>query len=142
MTVVSGERRFAAEPERVFELLVDPDVVVSALPAVRSHRALDGDRFEAKVKVPLPLAPSVTIHFEVLERRPPEHASVRAHGAGTDVRSAFDLAPDENGGTVMRWYTELHVVGVLGRLAGHGLDVVAHRQAERSLDAVERALSR
>jgi hypothetical protein len=29
---------------------------------------------------------------------------------------------------------------VLDRLAGHGLDALAHRQANRTLDAVERAL--
>jgi carbon monoxide dehydrogenase subunit G len=55
MSVVRGERRFAAPRERVFALLLDPNVVCSAIPAVRSHRIVDQDHFEAKVKVPLPL---------------------------------------------------------------------------------------
>ena len=139
MTVVTGERRFAAPRERVFELLADPDVVCSAIPAVRSHRVVDTDHFEAKVKVPLPLAPSITIRFEILERRPSEHAAIHAHGGGADVTSRFDLHEHEDG-TVMYWQAELDVAGVLGRLAGHGLDGVATRQAERTLDAVERSL--
>lgn len=139
MTVVHGERRFEAPRERVFELLTSPDVVLAALPAVRSHRVVGPDRWEAKVKPPLPLAPAVKIHFELVERRVPEHAELRAHGGGADVRSRFDLE-DDVGATLMRWHTELHLGGPLGVLAGHGLDAIARRQAERTLDEVTRRL--
>jgi carbon monoxide dehydrogenase subunit G len=139
MTVVRGERQFAAPRERVFALLLDPDVLCSAIPAVRSHRTVDQDHFEAKVKVPVPLSPSVTVRFEVVERRTAEHARLRAHGGGADVSSTFDLA-DHDGGTLMHWQAELHVAGLLDRVVGHRLDAVAARQASRTLDAVERAL--
>jgi carbon monoxide dehydrogenase subunit G len=139
VAVVEGQRRFAAPPGRVFALLTDPDVIASAVPAVRGHTVIDADHWEAKVKPPLPLAPSVTIRFEVFDRRPPEHAALHARGGGADVRSTFDLSADGEA-TVMRWRTELHLSGLLERLAGHGLDALARRQAERTLDAVERAL--
>jgi uncharacterized protein len=139
VTVVSGERRFAAPPERVFELLTDPAVIAEALPAVRSHEVVDADHWLAKVKPPLPLAPSLTIRFDVIERRPPSHAGLRAHGPGADVTSTFDLAAD-GAGTLMRWRAEVSLSGVLAKLGGHGLDLVARRQAERTLDAVDRAL--
>jgi carbon monoxide dehydrogenase subunit G len=139
VTVVQGERRFEAPRERVFELLTSPDVVLAALPAVRSHRVVAADRWEAKVKPPLPLAPSVTIRFELVERRPPEHAELRAHGGGADVRSTFDLE-DVGGATLMRWHTDLKLGGPLGMVAGPGLDAVARRQAERTLDEVTRRL--
>jgi carbon monoxide dehydrogenase subunit G len=137
--VIEGERRFPASPERVFELLTDPDVIASALPAVRSHRVVDEDHWEAKVKPPLPLTPSLTIRFEVQERHPSTHAALRAHGPGADVLSRFDLEPVADG-TRMRWRTELALTGVIARIAGHGVDAVARRQAERTLDAVGRAL--
>lgn len=139
MHVVEGERRFPAPPERVFELLTSPDVIASAMPAVRSHEVDDPDHWRAKVKPPLPLAPTLTIHFEVLDRRPPGHAALHAHGGGADVTSTFDLAED-SGGTVMRWRTELQLSGLLGKLAGPGLDAVAQRQAQRTLDEVTRRL--
>jgi carbon monoxide dehydrogenase subunit G len=140
MAVVRGERLFAAPRERVFALLADPDIVCSAIPAVRSHRLVDDDHFEAKVKAPVPLAPSVTIRFEVLERRPSEHAAIHAHGGGANVTSTFDLHEHEDG-TMMYWLADFEIAGVLGRLVGHGLDGVAARQAARTLDAVERALA-
>jgi uncharacterized protein len=140
MTVVTGERSFAAPPERVFAALVDPKVVVSAIPAVRDHKVLDDSHWEARVKPPIPLAPKLTVRFEVLERRPSEHASLRAHGGGADVASTFDLAADGEG-TAMTWRAEIHLSGALDRIVGGGLDAVARRQAERTLDAVERALA-
>jgi carbon monoxide dehydrogenase subunit G len=139
VTVVSGERRFAAPPQRVFELLTDPRVIAGAMPAIRSHTVLDADHWEARVKPPLPFAPSLTIRFEVLARRPPEHAGLHAHGAGADVLSTFDLQPDGQG-TVMRWETRVSLTGPLGRFAGRGLEGVARHQADRTLDAVDRAL--
>lgn len=140
MSIVRGERRFAAPPERVFALLTNPDVVAGAIPAVHGHRVVDADHWEARVKPPLPLAPKLTIRFEVVDRRPPEHASLRAHGGGADVSSTFDLAADGDG-TAMTWQAEIHLSGIIDRLVGHGLDPVARRQAERTLDAVDRALA-
>jgi carbon monoxide dehydrogenase subunit G len=139
VTVVEGERRFAASRERVFALLTSPDVIAAAMPAVRSHEVLDADHWLAKVKPPLPLAPAITIRFEVIDRRPPEHAHLHAHGGGADVRSTFDLVADGDA-TVMRWRTELRLAGILGRLAGPGGEAIARRQADRTLDEVTRRL--
>jgi carbon monoxide dehydrogenase subunit G len=139
VTIVDGQRRFNAPRERVFELLTAPDVIAAAIPAVRSHDVVDEAHWRARVKPPLLFAPTVTVHFEVLDRRAPEHARLHAHGGGADVTSTFDLEPD-GGETVMRWRTELHLSGLLDRLAGHGLDAIARRQAERTLDEVTRRL--
>lgn len=139
MTVVEGQRRFAASPARVFELLTSPDVIAAAMPAVRSHEVVDDDHWLAKVKPPLPFAPAITIRFEVLDRRTPEHARLHAHGGGADVTSTFDLVAD-GGSTVMHWRTELRLAGLLGKLAGAGGEAVARRQADRMLDEVTRRL--
>jgi carbon monoxide dehydrogenase subunit G len=134
MTVVSGERRFAAPPERVFELLTDPDVIAEALPGCRGYTVVDADHWEAKVKPPLPLFPAVTVRMEVIERQPPTHAGLHAHSRGIDITSRFDLTPDGDE-TVMRWETDVHVTG-----GGHGLEGIACHQAEKTLDAVDRAI--
>jgi len=139
VTVVEGERLFEASRERVYELLTTPEVIAAAIPAVRSHEVVDHDHWRAKVKPPLPLAPAITIRFEVVDRRPPEHAELRAHGPGADVSSRFELE-EADGATRMRWRTELRFSGVLGHFSGPGLHTVAKRQAERTLDEVRRRL--
>ena len=102
---------------------------------------LDEDHWEARVKPPLPLAPSLRIRFEVTGRRPPEHAGLVAHGGGAHVTSTFDLSPEGESGTLMRWQAEVRLGGVLQHLGGHGLEAIARHQAERTLDAVDRALA-
>jgi carbon monoxide dehydrogenase subunit G len=123
----------------VFALLTNPDVVASAMPMVHGHSVIDADHWHARVRPPLRFAPHITIRFEVLDRRPPQHAALHAHGGGADVTSTFDLAAD-GGGTVMQWRSEIRLSGLLSRFAGPGLHAVAERQAARTLDAVERAL--
>ncbi|HEY2328095.1 MAG TPA: SRPBCC domain-containing protein [Gaiellaceae bacterium] len=139
MTHIQGERRFDAEPERVFAMLTDPAVIASAMPLMSGHRVIDADHWDASVKPPFRFAPALTIRFEVLDRRPPTHAALHAHGGGADVTSTFDLAVDK-GATTMHWQTHVELRGVLSRFAGHGLDAIARRQAERTLDAIARAL--
>ena len=139
MTTIHGERVVDAPPERVFEALTDPDVVATAIPVIRSHSELDDDHWEAKVKAPLPFAPSVTIRFVVTERRPPEHAAIQSHGGGAHVTSSFDLEPDGNGGTHVRWRAQIALSGILAPFAGHGLEPLARRAAERVLDRVAAA---
>jgi hypothetical protein len=141
MTTVEGERLIDAPRERVFACLTNPDVVAGALPIIRSHGALDDDHWEAKVKVPVPFAPSVTIRFVVMERRPPEHAAIATDGGGAHVESSFDLEPAGDGRTRIRWRAQIALTGLLSAFGGHGLDPIARRAAERVLDRVASAAS-
>jgi hypothetical protein len=138
MVQVEGERVIDAPRERVFDALTDADVVASSIPVIRSHREVDDDHWEAKIKPPLPFAPSVTIRFEVTERRPPEHAAIRTHGGGADVISSFDLETDGDGRTRIRWRAQIALHGILAAFGGHGLEPVARRVADHTLDAIAR----
>src|SRR5215211_6278055 len=121
MTHVEGERLIDAPAERVYEALLDHETVASAIPVLRWARELDEDRWEAKVKAPVPFAPSVTVRFTIVERRPPEHASVRSDGAGAHITSSLELG------------------GLLSAFAGPRLEPLARRAAERVLDRVAAA---
>ena len=136
MTTIEGERVVDAPPERVFAALTDPDVVAEAVPLIRSHREVDEDHWEAKVKAPIRFAPSVSIRFVVTERRAPEHAAIQTHGGGAHVVSSFDLEPDGNGGTRVHWRAQIQLSGLLAPFGGHGLEPLARRAADRVLDRV------
>src|SRR5262245_18183200 len=126
MTTVEGERVIAAPPERVFAALTDTDVVATAPPLIRSHREVDEDHWEAKVKAPIPFAPKVSVRFVVTERRPPEHAAIQTHGGGAHVLSSFDLEADGDG-TRVHWRAQIQLSGLLAPFAGHGLEPLARR---------------
>jgi uncharacterized protein len=139
--VIGGTREFAAARERVWDLLVDPEVLADFLPGVRSLDVEDASHWSAEMRLPKsPVA--LTLDFELVERTPPEHALLRAKGkrlgASVDVCTAFDLT-DAGGHTVMAWSAEIDLGGLLNRLAP-AIEPVAERQASKFLDDFERRL--
>ena len=137
---IEGERLIDAPREQVFAALTDPAVVAQTMPFVESWEARDADHWEMVVKVPLPIAPTLKLAFEVVEKRPPEYARLFARGGGmmggATVDSRFELAA-EGTGTRVRIHAELTFRGALAP-AEKLLEPVAKRQAERTLDAIER----
>src|SRR5207237_7286581 len=101
---IEGTREFEAPPEAVFDALTDPDLVSRAIPALESLDISDPDHWTATVKVSI--APRLKVRFEVLDKRPPAHARLRAHGknlgGAATVDTSFDLA-GSNGRTTMRY---------------------------------------
>ena len=145
MTVrINGERHVDAPRERVYAALTDPKVVMATVPLVERYEVKDADHWDVVVKVPMPLAPALTLSFEVVEKRPPEHAKLRSSGGGmiggADVVSTFDLT-EQAGGTLVRFHAELTVRGALSGLE-RMLEPVAKRQSEKTLDAIEQHAGR
>lgn len=137
---IHGERHIDAPRERVYAALTDPAVVMKTIPLVERFEAKDPDHWDVYVKVPLPLAPTLKLSFELVERRAPEHARLRASGGGglvggADVESTFDLT-EQAGGTLVRFQAEISFRGALSGLE-RMLEPVAQRQSEKTLDAIE-----
>jgi carbon monoxide dehydrogenase subunit G len=137
---VHGERLIDAPREEVFAALTDPEVVAQTVPLVEETRVIDATHWELTLRVPLPMAKTLKLAFEVVDKRPPEHARLRAKGGGmlggADVDSSFDLT-EAPGGTLVRFTAEIAFRGALAP-AERLLEPVAERQAQRTLDAIER----
>jgi carbon monoxide dehydrogenase subunit G len=140
---IEGERVIDAPRERVFAALTDPEVVAETVPLVESFEVKDADHWEMTVRVPLPMAKALKLAFEVVDKRPHEHATLRANGGGmlggASVESNFDLS-DAPGGTLVRFRADLAFRGALAP-AERLLEPIAQRQAQKTLDAIERSVS-
>src|SRR3954471_7309064 len=139
---IEGERVIDAPREEVFAALTNPEVVAQTVPLVESFTVKDADHWDMVVKVPLPMARPLKLAFEVVERRPPDHAQLRSSGGGlmggADVVSSFDLS-EAPGGTLVRFRADLSFRGALAP-AELLLEPIAQRQAEKTLDAIERSV--
>ncbi len=139
---IGGTKHFDAAPERVFDALVDPQLLGDFLPGMESLDVLDETHWSAVMR--LPLSPvSLTLDFELRERRRPDRALLSARGkrfgAGAAVETSFELAPHE-AGTAMTWAADVDLSGTLSRLGGV-LRPVAQQQAERFLEKLDRTLA-
>ena len=136
---IEGERLVEASREQVYATLIDPEVVMQTVPLVEKFEARDADHWDVTLKLPLPMSKPLKLSFEVVEKRPPEHARLRAEGGGmmggATVESNFDLT-EQPGGTLVRFRAELSFRGMLAPIEKM-LEPVAQRQAEKTLDAIE-----
>jgi carbon monoxide dehydrogenase subunit G len=138
---IEGTREFEALREQVWDALVDPELLAEFLPGLDSLKVRDETHWSAVMR--LPHSPiSLTLAFELLERRRPEHALLEAAGkrlgASATVRTTFALA-EADGRTAMTWFADVELGGMLGRLAP-AMRPVAQQQAERFLDKLEKRL--
>jgi carbon monoxide dehydrogenase subunit G len=138
---IEGTRSFAASRERVWDALVDPQLLGEFLPGLESLKVKDEAHWSAVMR--LPMSPiSLSLNFELVERSRPGHAVLTAKGkrlgASADVRTTFDLA-EAASGTTMAWSADVELGGMLGRLAP-AMRPVAQHQAEKFLDKLERKL--
>lgn len=139
---IGGTKRFAAPRERVWDALVDPELLVGFLPGVRELDVRDEAHWRAVMK--LPMSPvSLPLDFELRERDRPVRAVLDARGkrfgARAHASTSFDLAVDD-GATRMDWIADVELGGTLKRL-GPVVRPAAQQQAERFLDRLERRLS-
>lgn len=136
---LEGERHVDAPRERVYAVLTDPAVVAATIPFVEGFESRGPDRWRLRIKPPVPLTPAIPLDFEVVEKRPPELARLRASGgrmgSGAEVDSSFVLT-EEGTGTHVRFRAELTFRGALAP-AEKLLEPIAQRQAKKTLDAIE-----
>ena len=138
---IGGTKEFAAPPERVFDALVDPQLLSDFLPGIESFDIHDDARWTAVMK--LPLAPvSLRLDFELRERRRPDRALLTAAGkrlgASVAAKTTFDLS-SASAGTSMAWTADVELGGTLRRF-GPMMRPIAQQQAERFLDRLDRKL--
>jgi len=119
--------------------------VISILPDVEESKVKDRDHFSVKSKVGLSYVKgSVSMNFEVVEKRQDEFAKLVGHGQG--LQSSVDMAmeitlEDKGKGSLARWKTEANVGGLLAsvgaRLLGGAADKYVKQITENLKKKVE-----
>ncbi len=144
--LVEGTYRFAAPVERVFRILLDPEVVAKTMPGARElKRVLDG-RYEGVVRVGLgPLAADFDLVVQLADVREPNHYRLDIDSTGrvgwTRGQAVVDLEAREHG-TEMRYRADLAVGGTMTRI-GHGLlDSVSRMMTQQGLESLRLEVER
>ena len=143
--IVSGTKELAAPRETVWHVISEPEEMAKLMPGVEGFEIQDERHWTAKVKVPLGLGGlKMTINFEKLEERPPEHATMRAKGTGVgalmDMKTSFTLS-ESGEGTSMAWEADVKIAGPVGAMGQRVLQPIVNQQVGQVLNALERRVS-
>ena len=118
----------AAAPQRVWELLLDPQVMGGCVPGMKSIDVISPTEYVALMHVKISfISAKFKLRTNIVEQRAPEY--LRAEGTGEDAsvasslkqQSEMFLVPTADGGTELRIKV---TVDVLGRLGTFGLSVM------------------
>lgn len=143
---IQGEHRFEADRERVWEALMDPDVLASTLPGFQKLEQVGENeyegvlalgvgpvqgRFEGRVAL-RDLDPPTSYRLELTGRGGPGYVE----GSGT-VRLT---AADPGGGTTMVYDLDLNIGGKLAAVGQRMLEMTVRTLSRHALQRLTRAV--
>lgn len=127
-----GTFNVKAPKEKVYSIMLDPNEISKCMPDLQKLDVKSADDFTAIVKAGVSfIKGDFTMHFTTVEKSPPTHAKLSAHGTGIgstiDMQTAMDFADGQDGGTAMKWTADANVGG---RIASVGQRLI-NGQAEK-----------
>jgi uncharacterized protein len=142
---VSGEYRFTATREQVWEALLDPEMLAATLPGARRLEPAGVDEYEIAVDVGVgSVRGTYEGSFALTDKVPEEACTVRATASGrpgTVTTVARMELSDGDGGAVLAYEAD---AGVTGPLAGVGqrlMGAAARRTTEQFLRALDERIA-
>lgn len=137
---IAGSSSLKISREEAWRVLTDPERITPLLPGGEIVSASE-DTWRARLSAPTALGPSTfDFTFDLIEKRPEEYVRVSGHGYGS--QNVIDLTADLNlserdGGTEVRWESDVRLGGVLASLGQRSLPYVLRRQIEDVLGALD-----
>lgn len=144
--IVDGTYPLPGSPERIWDLLMDPEVLAKAMPGTRSLTLTGPNRYEGKMAVGV--GPITAAEFDLVitlaDLVRPVSYTMNIDGKGrfgfTRGGAQVELAPDGDH-TEMRYRADLQVGGKIAGLGQRLLDSVSKMMMRQGLEALQRELA-
>lgn len=138
---IQGSYTFKAPRERVWEVLLDPDVIAQCMPGCNGLKEIGPDRYEASVNVGVAsVKGAYKGKIAIKDKRPPEHYVLSGEGSGGPGFMQGDVAIDleERGGeTVLTYSTDAKVGGLIAGLGQRMIGGVAKMVVDQFFKKVD-----
>ena len=127
-----GTFNVKAPKETLYSIVLEPSEISKCMPDLQKLDVKSPDDFTAVMKAGVSfIKGDFTLHFTSVEKTPPTHAKLAAHGSGIgstiDMTTVMDFADNPGGGTAMKWSAEAKIGG---RIASVGQRLL-NGQAEK-----------
>ena len=139
---MKGAYALAVEQAELWRLLNDPEVLAKIIPGCNTVRALGPDRYEMGMKLQVGSVSGEYMGGVVIsDKEEPWHYVLTVEGQGSigfmKGSAAFDLAPQGEGETLLRYSGSAEVGGVVAGVGQRVLSGVAKYLAGRFFKALE-----
>lgn len=142
---VAGEYVFNGPREEVWELVRDPEVLVTALPGAQRLTRVSDNQYEGEMDVHVgPVAGVFSGKVIVSDEVPPESYTLSVEGKGSPgfARGAgrVQLIDQGDGITLMKYEGDVQVGGKIAGVGQRMLDTVSKSMTRQGLEALNKAL--
>lgn len=135
---LEGERTLPGSPEQLWSMLLDPDVLVSAIPGCEKLNKVGEDHYEGVITAKVgSIQSQYNTTFKIADKNPPTSYRIDVQGQGragfvkADVK--MELSPTE-GGTRMRYSGDANVGGRVAQVGQRMINATAETMTEKGFD--------
>ncbi len=126
---LSGEHRFSAPRERVWELLLDPKILQQCLPGAEELVEIGPEEYEARMKIGVAaIRGTYQGRVKIEDKNEPNDYRMIVEGKGPAGQISGDahMTLSEDGdGTIVHWSGNANVRGTLARVGGRVMQPAA-----------------
>ena len=138
---LNGNYRFNSPQQRLWDALMDPEIVGQCIPGVHSVKPLAPDRYEVEIALKVGVVlDTYKGTLELADKAPPESYRMIVQGSGprTNLKGegSIKLAPSEEGVTTLSFDGDVQVTGVLARVGQRLMTTVANRGINRFFECL------
>ena len=149
MPLFEEEFTVEAAPEAVWDFLLDPERVAPCLPGCESVEIENATTYKVRLTVKVGfLSTTQNLKVELVESERPRHLVSVARGedrklaSQVEVRNTLELAPAAPGATLIRYRSDVRVLGRLGSVGDAVMKVKARQVAADFAANVRKAIGR
>lgn len=126
---IKGETTFDASPDRVWNILMDPEIISQCIPGCQELKEVSDDEFSARLRIGIG-AVSGTYEgtLRINDRVPPSRYAMVFEGSGRGgfVKGSGEaLLRAENGGTIIAYDCDVEVGGLIASVGQRVLEGVS-----------------
>ncbi|MDQ7064996.1 MAG: carbon monoxide dehydrogenase subunit G, partial [candidate division KSB1 bacterium] len=141
---IQGEVVLPAAPEKLWDLLLDPQIIAEILPGCKDLKSIGPDQYEAIIEAKVgPISSRYQTRFALQDQKPYEsyRLHIEGEGKGGFVRgdAAIRLVP-ENHQTRLIYEGEGNVGGMMARIGQRLVEAAAKMLIQRGFDALRKKI--
>lgn len=126
---LSGEHKFNYPPQRVWDFLLDPEVLKASLPGCERLDAIGEDEYEATMKIGISfIKGTFKGKVKITDKQEPNSYQMAVEGSGPQGQVSgvgkLELVEDD-GGTIVKYHGDANVRGSLARVGARMIQPAA-----------------
>jgi carbon monoxide dehydrogenase subunit G len=138
---IEGTYTFNAPRARVWEVLLDPQILAQTIPGCETLKETGPDQYEAVMKVGVAsIKGTYKGKVSIKDKQPPSHYILSGEGSGGPGFMQGDVAIDleeSDGRTVLKYTTDAKVGGLIASIGGRMLNGVAKMMVDQFFKKME-----